>query len=117
MRAVSATVRLARALPVVLALAGCADLAPLREPPLLSSDEPARDIATRDEALARLGPPAEVRVSDVGEVLVYRRLQIVDKNPARYYGEDRGERLNQYERLLLYLDQEGRVVRWSIEPE
>lgn len=96
---------------------GCADLAPLREPPPLLSADPVRGLATRDDALARLGRPDEVRASDVGEVLIYRRLLIVDTNPARYHGEDRRARLDQYERVLLYLDQDGRVVRWSVERE
>ena len=56
-------------------------------------------------------------VWDVGPVLVYRRAVVVDVNPNRYYGEDRGDRLNRYELVLLYLDGEGRIVRRAIEPE
>jgi hypothetical protein len=50
-------------------------------------------------------------------VLVYRRAVVVDVNPNRYYGEDRGDRLNQYELVLLYVDAEGRIVRRAVEPE
>jgi hypothetical protein len=42
---------------------------------------------------------------------------VVDVNPNRYYGEDRGIQLNQYELVLLYLDGEGRIVRRAVEPE
>ena len=99
-----------------LALGACAQLAPLRQPPL----DPADDLATvntREEAVQRFGPPQEIRSSDVGPVLVYRRTVVVDVNPNRYYGEDRGDRLNQYELILLYVDAEGRIVRRAIEPE
>jgi hypothetical protein len=91
-------------------------LAPLRQPPL----DPAADIAavsTREEAVQRFGPPHEIRSSDLGPVLVYRRAVVVDANPNRYYGEDRGNRLDQYELVLLYVDAEGRIVRRAIEPE
>ena len=98
-------------------LTACAELAPLREPPPLASDDPIAGVQTRDEALVRLGRPAEVRASDVGEVLVYRRLVVADVNPNRYYGEDRGDRFDRYERLLLYLDADGRLVRWAVESE
>jgi hypothetical protein len=67
--------------------------------------------------IALFGPPDEIRASDVGEVLVYRQLVVVDANPNRYYGQDRGARFDRYERVLLYLDGEGRIVRWSREPE
>ena len=50
-------------------------------------------------------------------MLVYRRAVVVDVNPNRYYGEDRGTRLNQYELVLLYVDAEGRIVRRAVEPE
>jgi hypothetical protein len=100
----------------LLALGGCAELAPLREPPL----DPGVDYSaaeTREEAVRLFGPPHEVRSSDLGPVLVYRRAVVVDVNPNRYYGEDRGDRFNRYERVLLYLDGEGRIVRRAIEPE
>jgi hypothetical protein len=100
----------------LLALGACAELMPLREPPL----DPTQDymaVTTRDEAVRAFGPPHEVRSSDLGPVLVYRRAVVVDVNPNRYYGEDRGIRLNQYERLLLYVDEEGNIVRRAIEPE
>ena len=100
----------------VLALGACAELAPLKRPPL----SPLTDFSvvnTREEAVQRFGPPDQIRSSDVGPVLVYRRAVVVDVNPNRYYGEDRGETLNQYELVLLYLDGEGRIVRRAVEPE
>jgi len=103
-------------LAVALALGACAELAPLRRAPL----DPAEDLAavnTREEAIRRFGPPDEIRSSDLGPVLVYRRRTVVDANPNRYYGEDRGDRLDQYELILLYVDAEGRIVRRAIEPE
>src|SRR5215467_14397458 len=93
---------------VVLALGACAELAPLKRPPL----SPLTDFSvvnSREEAIQRFGPPDQIRSSDVGPVLVYRRAVVVDVNPNRYYGEDRGETLNQYELVLLYLDGEGRI--------
>jgi hypothetical protein len=98
-------------------LAACAELAPLRNPPLLATDDPVDGITTRAEAEARLGPPQEVRASDVGPVLVYRRVSALDATPSRYYGQDQGTRLARYDRLLLYFDPDGRLVRWAIEPE
>jgi hypothetical protein len=99
-----------------LSLGACAQLAPLREPPLNPGDDLTL-VNTREEAVQRFGPPHEVRSSDVGPVLVYRRAVVVDVNPNRYYGEDRGDRLNRYELVLLYVDGEGRIVRRAIEPE
>ena len=99
-----------------LALGACAQLAPLRQPPLNPGDDLTL-VNTREEAVQRFGPPHDVRSSDVGPVLVYRRAVVVDVNPNRYYGEDRGDRLNQYELVLLYLDGQGRIVRRAIEPE
>lgn len=98
-------------------LAGCASFVPLRDPPALDAADAAADVTTRDEALTRLGPPFEVRASDLGEVLVYRRRSVVDRNPARYHGEDRGDAFDRWERILLYLDEDGRVVRRVAEPE
>jgi hypothetical protein len=103
-------------LAVVLGLGACAELAPLRQPPLSPADDLSL-VNTREEAVKRFGPPQEVRSSDVGPVLVYRRAVVIDVNPNRFYGEDRGDRLNQYELVLLYLDGEGRIVRRAIEPE
>jgi hypothetical protein len=97
-------------------LGACAQLAPLRQPPLNPADD-LESVNTREEAVQRFGPPQDVRSSDVGPVLVYRRAVVVDVNPNRYYGEDRGDRLNRYELVLLYLDGEGRIVRRAIEPE
>ena len=74
-------------------------------------------MSTREEAIQQFGPPDQIRSSDVGPVLVYRRAVVIDVNPNRYYGEDRGDRLNQYELVLLYLDEEGRIVRRAVEPE
>jgi hypothetical protein len=104
------------ALATGLALGGCAELAPLRQPPLSPADDIA-GVSTREEAIQRFGPPQEIRSSDLGPVLVYRRVAVVDANPNRYYGEDRGDRLDQYELVLFYLDAEGRIVRRAIEPE
>ena len=98
-------------------LVACADLTPLRKPPLVATDNPVEGITTRAEAEARLGPPQEVRASDVGPVLVYRRVSVLDANPSRYYGQDQGTRLARYDLLLLYFDPEGQLVRWAIEPE
>lgn len=108
--------RHAAALGLALLLAGCAELLPLRHPPL----DPAADAdaaTTRDEAIRLFGPPDDVRASDVGQVLVYRRATVIEANPNRYYGEDRLDRLNRYERILLFVDAEGRIVRRAIEPE
>lgn len=106
--------RRAAALALALLLAGCAELLPLRHPPL----DPAADAATtRDEAIRLFGPPDDVRASDVGQVLVYRRATVIEANPNRYYGEDRLDRLDRYERVLLFVDAEGRIVRRAIEPE
>lgn len=98
-----------------LALAGCESLAPLRDPPGAALDAAAATVTTRAEALARLGRPDEVRASDVGPVLVYRRVTVVDANQSRYFGLDRGSRHERFERLLLHLDGEGRVVRREVE--
>jgi len=101
---------------MVLGLGACAELAPLRQPPLNPVDDISL-VSTREEAVKRFGPPQEIRSSDVGPVLVYRRAVVIDVNPNRYYGEDRGDRFDQYELVLLYLDREGRIVRRVIEPE
>ena len=108
--------------PIALALAAllgsaCAALAPLREPPSSASADNLASVSTRDEAIARFGPPAEVRASDLGDVLVYRRRAVVDETPNRFYGIDHGNSLVQYERLLLYVDQDGRIVRRAVEIE
>lgn len=100
-----------------LLLSACAELKPVMQPPLLASPDPMAGITTREQTVQRLGPPLEVRASDVGEVLVYRRVTVLDVNPNRYYGEVRGEQLNQYQLLLVYVDPEGQVVRWTIEAE
>jgi hypothetical protein len=101
---------------LALALGACAELAPLQRPPLSPLTD-FSDLNTREEAIQRFGPPDQIRGSDVGPVLVYRRAVVVDVNPNRYYGEDRGIQLNQYELVLLYLDGEGRIVRRAVEPE
>ena len=103
-------------LAAILGLGACAELAPLRQPPLSPADD-IMAVNTREEAIQRFGPPDQVRSSDVGPVLVYRRAVVIDVNPNRYYGEDRGDRLNQYELVLLYLDGDGKVVRRAVEPE
>jgi hypothetical protein len=108
---------LAVLLATAVALTACESLIPLREPPSLAVEEPPGTAKTRDEAIARFGPPDELRASDIGEVLVYRRIVVVENNPNRYYGIDRGAQMNRVERVLLYLDGEGRIVRWTTEPE
>jgi hypothetical protein len=111
----SVTTRLA---PVLagLALGACAQLAPLRQPPLSPADD-IMAVNTREEAIRRFGPPEEIRSSDLGPVLVYRRVVVIDETPNRYYGQDRGDRFDQYELVFLYLDGEGRIVRRAIQPE
>ena len=99
-----------------LVLGACAQLAPLREPPLSVADD-LTTVSTRDEVVRRFGPPHEIRSSDVGPVLVYRRAVVIDHNPNRYYGEDRGISFNRYELVLLYVDAEGVIVRRAIESE
>jgi hypothetical protein len=109
--------RALRLLAAATALTACAELQPLREPPSLVSDDPLRDLTTREEAVERLGPPAEIRASDAGQVLVYRRTRVIDVNPNRYYGGLSRERANQHELLLVHVDPDGRIVRWSVERE
>ncbi len=112
--------RLARRVALLVlpaALAACVSFVPLREPPRLDTEDPPGSARTRAEVIAQFGPPQAVRASDLGEVLVYRRRVVVDANPSRYYGEDRGDRLDRYEQVLLYLDGEGRIVRVTTEPE
>jgi hypothetical protein len=101
---------------VAFALGACAQLAPLQRPPLSPLTD-FEEVNTREEAIQRFGPPDQIRSSDVGPVLVYRRAVVVDVNPNRYYGEDLGDRLNRYDLILLYLDGDGRVVRRAVEPE
>jgi hypothetical protein len=104
-------------LGALLALPACVSFVPLREPPALQIELPPGSATNREEVIARFGPPAEVRASDLGPVLVYRRPVVTETTPSRYYGEDRGTRLDRYQRVLLYLDEEGRIVRTAIEPE
>ena len=98
---------------VALTLGACAELAPLQRPPF-SPVTDFSEVSTREEAVQRFGRPDQIRSSDVGPVLVYRRAVVVDVNPNRYYGEDHGIQLNQYELVLLYLDGEGRIVRRAL---
>jgi hypothetical protein len=102
---------------LVVSLAGCDALVPLRDPPALATGDPVRGAATRDQVVSRLGDPLEVRATDTGQVLVYRRAVAVSADPSRYYGQDRGDRLVRYERVLVYLDEDGRVARWTTELE
>jgi hypothetical protein len=98
-------------------LAGCEAFVPLRDPPALESDNPIRGATTREQVVGRLGTPLEVRALDTGQVLIYRRAVAVNADPSRYYGQDRGDRLVRYERVLVYLNEEGRVARWTTELE
>jgi hypothetical protein len=100
-------------LTALLALAGCAELAPLREPPALESDDPLRGVTTRAEALARLGPPADVRAGDAGELLVYRLPRVIDRTPNRLNMEGSVR----YELYLLQLDPDGKIIRTTVQPE
>lgn len=109
--------RPAAALAALVGLVGCSVLGPLREPPVPAAPSALAGIETREDAIARFGSPADVRPSDVGEVLVYRRAVATQTNPNRYYGPDRGVYFDRYERLLLYVDGTGRVVRWATESE
>lgn len=101
------------ALPV--ALTACAAFVPLREPPRLATQNPPGSATTRAEVVAAFGPPIEVRASDLGEVLVYRRLLVAETTPSRYYGGDASTRLDRYDLVLLYLDGDGRIVRVGTE--
>jgi hypothetical protein len=100
-----------------VALSGCLSLVPLRDPPAIRADDPPGAASTREQVIAQYGAPAEVRSGDTGPVLVYRRPVVVDRNPARYYGDDAGTQLIRYDRILIYLDPTGQVVRSTIEPE
>jgi hypothetical protein len=91
---------------------GCAGLAPLRDPPAVASADAMRGLTTRTEVLARLGPPTDVLPGDPGQVLVYRRAAEVDLNPNRA-----ADRIVRFERLLIFVDPEGRVSRWTVEPD
>jgi hypothetical protein len=102
---------------LALLLAGCAVLAPVTRAPGTISDEDLAQVTTRDEAIRRFGQPAEIRASDVGAVLVYRRTAVVDINPNRFYGPDYQEQYRQYDVVLLYLDGEGKIVRRTIDRE
>jgi hypothetical protein len=103
-------------LAAALVLGACAELAPIRQPPL-SPDENINLVQTREEAISRFGPPQEIRSSDTGPVLVYRRAVVINVNPNQYYGLERGDTFNQYERILFYLDGDGRIVRRVVERE
>jgi len=100
-----------------LLLVGCAQVAPLTRAPATISEDDLDGVTTRDEAVRRFGEPAEIRSSDIGPILVYRRTAVVDINPNHFYGVDYDERYRQYELLLLYVDAEGKIVRRSVERE
>lgn len=95
-----------------LALAGCAELAPLRLPPP-SITEGLTPGATKEALISRYGAPEAVRQGPEGEILIYRRVLVTHKSPNRFYGQIRQDRLEQAQLLFLYLDEEGRLVRWE----
>ena len=105
------------ALVLVALLPACSILAPITRAPVQVSDEDLEGVATRDEALQRFGSPVEIRESDVGPVLVYRRLTTYDINPTHFYGPDYEGQYRQYELFLLYLDADGKVVRREVVRE
>jgi hypothetical protein len=96
---------------------GCASFVPLRDPPGLEAGDPLAGAQTRADVLARLGPPLEVRGTDAGEVLVYRRVVVSNVNPTRYYGESGEIVYDRYDRLLIVIDPNGRLVTWTTESE
>jgi len=95
-----------------LALAGCAELAPLRLPPpsIIEGLEPG---AEKEGLIGRYGPPEAIRQGPEGEILIYRRVVATHKSPNRFYGQLGQDRLEQAELLFLYLDEAGRLVRWE----
>ena len=101
----------------VLLLPACSVFAPIMRAPVQVSDDEVERVTTRDEAVQRFGPPDEIRASDIGAVLVYRRATTVDINPNRFYGADYQEQFRQYELLLLYLDEDGKIVRREFQRE
>jgi hypothetical protein len=116
-RAVTWQVQAVGLLAAILLLSACEVFMPLREPPPRAAESPPGRATTRAEVVELFGPPDEIRASDLGEVLVYRRIVVVDANPNRYYGQDRGARLDRYERVMLFLDDSGRIVRWTVDRE
>ena len=101
----------------VFLLPACSVFAPIVRAPVQISDDELERVTTRDEAVQRFGPPVEIRESDVGPVLVYRRATTFDVNPNRFYGPDYDEQFRQYELLLLYLDEDGKIVRREVQRE
>ena len=101
----------------MLLLPACSVFAPIMRAPVQVSDDEVERVTTRDEAVQRFGPPDEIRASDIGAVLVYRRATTLDINPNRFYGADYQEQFRQYELLLLYLDEEGKIVRREFQRE
>lgn len=97
-----------------LSLVGCAELAPLRLPPSSITED--LEAGTPKEAIiSRYGEPDDVRQGPEGEILVYRRILVTDKTPNRFYGQIRRDRLERGELLLLFLDQDGRLLRWEAQ--
>src|SRR5262245_65409195 len=98
-------------LAALLLLAGCAELAPLRYPPA----DPLQDFAavtTREEAVRLFGQPDDIRSSDTGLVLIYRRPVVINANANAFYGMDEPytDLYKRHQRVLPYVDDAGKVI-------
>ena len=95
-----------------LLLAGCAELAPLRQPPPTIT-EGLEVGAAKADLISRYGPPAAIREGPEGEILIYRRVLATHKSPNRFYSQLREARYERAELLYLYFDQNDRLLRWE----
>jgi hypothetical protein len=100
-------VRAGLALLACAALAGCAGLVPLRDPP----PDPPGAARTHDELVRQFGRPAETLPWARGKVVVYRRVLGFSADPGRLSRADPVEA-----RILIYVDREGRIVRVERPP-
>jgi hypothetical protein len=91
---------------VAVALLGCAELAPLREPA-----EPPGTATTQAEMVRLFGSPDQVAPWEGGTVLTYRRVRGLSSNPNRLSRADPVEA-----RILIYVDANGRIVRVERPP-